>query len=210
MPEYVFRIVAVVLYIPFVQIRKSWRKRILTHLSKKPVLERKSVRERWLLGVLGVTNLPMLAWFFGPWLDFAHVGLPEWARWGGAAIVVAGVWYFWRTHVALAQNWTPLLEVREGNTLVTTGPYRLVRHPMYSSSFVIDAGFALLSANWLVATTLLAGMAVLYAVRVNDEETLMLDAFGDEYRAYMDRTGRLAPRLSALLERPAPSGSAPR
>jgi len=201
MPEYVFRIVAVVLYIPFVQVRKYWRKRILAHLKQKPTLEKKPLRERWLLGVTSLTVLPMFVWFFSPWLDFAHVGVPEWARWAGAVIVVAGVWYFWRTHVALAQNWTPLLEVREGNTLITDGPYRLVRHPMYSSSFVIDIGIALLSANWLVATTLLAGMAVLYAVRVQDEEAMMLEAFGDEYRAYMGRTGRLVPKLTALLGR---------
>ncbi|HEX9092650.1 MAG TPA: methyltransferase [Coriobacteriia bacterium] len=54
-------------------------------------------------------------------------------RWVGAVVFAVGMWYFAQTHKALAQNWTPVLEVREGNTLVTSGPYRFVRHPMYSA-----------------------------------------------------------------------------
>jgi len=199
MPELVYRIAAIILFIPYVQVRKSWRKRILAHLSEKPVLERKPLRERWLLGGMSVLTIPMFVWFFSPWVDFGHVALPAWARWSGAVIMVAGIWFFAATHRALAQNWTPVLEVREGNTLVTSGPYRLVRHPMYSASYVIDLGIALLSANWFVAVTLFAGMTLLYAFRVRDEEQLMIDAFGDEYRDYMRRTGRLIPRPGALF-----------
>lgn len=201
MPEYVFRIVAVLLFIAYRLVRKSFEKRLRAHLKEKPIIERKPLRERWLLGILAVLMLPMLVWFLSPWVDFAHVPLPEWVRWGGAVVFAAGVRYFWRTHVALAHNWTPLLEVRERDTLVTTGPYRLVRHPMYSAGFVVHIGIAILSANWLVAAGLSVGMLALYAVRVGDEERMMIDAFGDEYRAYMDRTGRLIPKLSVLLDR---------
>jgi protein-S-isoprenylcysteine O-methyltransferase Ste14 len=120
-------------------------------------------------------------------------------RWAGATVIALGVWYFSRTHAALAHNWTPMLEVREGNTLVTSGPYRLVRHPMYSSALVVAVGASLLSANWLVAAGTLLGPVVVFAGRLRDEERMMLDAFGDEYRAYMERTGRLLPRLRYLL-----------
>jgi protein-S-isoprenylcysteine O-methyltransferase Ste14 len=202
MPEYVFRIVGVLLYVPYAWIRKAWQRRIGSHLSEKPTIERAPVRERWLLGIMGTLTLPLIAWFITPWLDFAHVAsIPEWVRWGGAIVFACGIEYFRRTHVALAGNWTPVLEVREGDTLVTSGPYRLVRHPMYSSAYVINIGMSALSANWLVAVGPLVGLTLLYAVRVRDEEQLMIDAFGDEYRAYMRRTGRLLPKLSALLGR---------
>jgi len=200
-PEYVFRIVGFVLFVPFVQVRKYWRKRILDHLKQKPIIERKPTREKWLLAILSVSMLPLFVWFFSSWVDFAHVAVPEWVRWIGAVIFAAGIWYFWQSHVALAQNWTPVLEVREGNTLVTSGPYRFVRHPMYSASFVVDIGISLLCANWLVASTLMAGMTIMYAVRVKDEEQMMLDSFGEEYRTYMESTGRIVPKLSALLGR---------
>jgi protein-S-isoprenylcysteine O-methyltransferase Ste14 len=200
MPEYAFRIVGVLLYVPYAWIRKAWQRRIRTHLSEQPTIERSPVRERWLLGIMGTLTLPLIVWFVTPWVDFAHVAaVPDWLRWVGAIVFAGGIEFFRRTHVALAQNWTPVLEVREGDTLVTSGPYRLVRHPMYSSAYVINTGMAVLSANWLVAAGLLVGITLLYAVRVRDEEQLMVDAFGDEYRAYMGRTGRLLPKLPYLF-----------
>jgi len=92
-----------------------------------------------------------------------------------------------------------VLEVREGNTLVTSGPYRLVRHPMYSAALVIAVGLSLLSANWLVAAGTLLGPVVVFAGRLRDEELMMIDAFGDEYRAYIQRTGRFMPKLRYLF-----------
>lgn len=202
MPEIVFRIAGLLLFIPYVQIRKYWRKRISAHLREKPTIERKPVRERWLLGITALLTVPMFLWFLSPWMDFANVAaVPYWARIAGGIAAALGTWYFWRTHVALAENWSPLLEVREGNTLVTSGPYRFVRHPMYSAALVIHAGIGLLSANWAVAAGAVLSIAIICVVRLRDEERLMIDAFGDEYVAYMARTGRLAPKLSVLLGR---------
>lgn len=201
MPEIVFRIVALLLFVLYRVVRRAWESRLRTHLEEQPTIERKPARERWLLGIMGVLAIPLLIWFLSPWVDFAHVELPEWARWVGAVVCAVGVWCFWRTHVALAHNWAPLLEVREGNTLVDSGPYRLIRHPMYSAGFVVNIGLSLLSSNWLVSAGLLVGMVLVYAVRVPDEEQMMLDAFGDQYREYMARTGRLIPKMSVLIRR---------
>jgi protein-S-isoprenylcysteine O-methyltransferase Ste14 len=199
MPEIVFRIVGVVLFLVYRLVRKVWEARLRAHLKERPTQVRAPVRERVLLGVMGVLLVPLMLWFLSPWVDFAHVPLPEPVRWAGGAVLAVGVWYFSRTHAALAHNWTPLLEVREGNTLVTTGPYRLVRHPMYSSALVVNVGVSILSANWLAAAGVLLGLLVLFAGRIPDEERMMIDAFGDEYRAYMERTGRLMPKLRYLL-----------
>lgn len=204
MPEYAFKILAFVLLLVYRVIRKVWEHRLSAHLKQEPVVVRKPLRERLVLGAMGVLMVPWFAWVIGPWLDFAHVPVPDWIRWGGGVITVLGIGYFASTHRALAHNWSPLLELREGNTLVTGGPYRLVRHPMYSAGFVVNIGSSILSANWLVAAGLVAGMLVVYAVRVGDEERMMLDAYGEQYREYMARTGRLAPRLSAVLGRERP------
>jgi protein-S-isoprenylcysteine O-methyltransferase Ste14 len=201
MPEWVFRGAGFVLLLVYRVIRKVWEHRLSSRLKEEPTIVRAPVRERVLLTVMGLLTVPLFVWFSGPWLDFAGVPLPEWVRWVGAGICAVGVWYFERTHRALAQNWSPLLEVREGATLVTSGPYRLVRHPMYSSAMVVYGGFALLCANWLVATTLFAGVTVVFVGRFRDEERMMLDAFGDDYREYMARTGRLAPKLGVLFGR---------
>jgi protein-S-isoprenylcysteine O-methyltransferase Ste14 len=203
-PEIVFRVIGLVLFIVYRVIRKVWEARLRARLKETPTLQRAPMRERVLLGVMGVLLVPLMLWFVSPWVDFARVPLPEPIRWAGAFVLAAGVWFFSRTHAALAHNWAPVLEVREGATLVTTGPYRLVRHPMYSAALVVNVGVSVLSANWLAATGVLLGILVVIAGRIPDEERMMVDAFGDEYRAYMQRTGRLVPRLSAILrQRPA-------
>jgi protein-S-isoprenylcysteine O-methyltransferase Ste14 len=199
MPEYAFRIVGFVVFVAYRVVRRVWEARLRDHLKQKPTIERAHLRERVLLGVMGVLSIPMLVYFLTPWLDFAHVPLPQWLRWTGGAVMTLGVWFFSRTHAALAQNWAPVLEVREGASLVTTGPYRLVRHPMYSAALLIAIGTAALSANWLVAAGTILGPLVVFAGRLRDEERMMIDAFGDEYRAYMERTGRLTPKLRYLF-----------
>jgi protein-S-isoprenylcysteine O-methyltransferase Ste14 len=101
--------------------------------------------------------------------------------------------FIW-THHALGKNWSVDLVIKEEHTLITSGPYRWVRHPMYTSFFVQSLAFFLLSANWVIG---LAGLAtsVLGASRVDKEEALMIEEFGDQYRAYMQRTGRFLPPM---------------
>ena len=80
-------------------------------------------------------------------------------------------------------------------TLITSGPYRFVRHPIYTAFVLILGSTFLISANWFIGFAWL-GMTVLeVASRIGFEESLMLEYFGDQYREYMKKTGRLLPRL---------------
>lgn len=67
---------------------------------------------------------------------------------------------------------------------------------MYAAIFLIGIGVSLLSANWIVTLSYMLPTTILYLVRVSDEEEMMIEQFGDEYREYMARTGRLMPKLS--------------
>jgi protein-S-isoprenylcysteine O-methyltransferase Ste14 len=66
---------------------------------------------------------------------------------------------------------------------------------MYAAIFLIGIGASLLSANWIVALSYMLPVTCMYLVRVSDEEKMMIEQFGDEYREYMRRTGRLIPKL---------------
>ena len=80
-------------------------------------------------------------------------------------------------------------------TLITSGPYRTIRHPIYTAFLLILGSTLLISANWLVGLCWI-GMTMLEIVsRIRFEESLMVEYFGDEYRAYMQRTGRLLPKV---------------
>ena len=125
---------------------------------------------------------------------WATLPTPTWSRWIGVALGVVAMPLFIWTHHALGKNWSVDLVIKEEHTLITSGPYRWVRHPMYTSFFVQSLAFFLLSANWVIG---LAGLAtsVLGASRVDKEEALMIEEFGDQYRAYMQRTGRFLPPM---------------
>jgi protein-S-isoprenylcysteine O-methyltransferase Ste14 len=89
----------------------------------------------------------------------------------------------------------PRAVVFSDHALVTNGPYRFVRHPVYSGNLALLLGTALGTLNLLVLTIVpLAAFGLLMEARV--EEELLESKFGDVYRAYAHRTGRFIPRLA--------------
>jgi protein-S-isoprenylcysteine O-methyltransferase Ste14 len=158
--------------------------------------------ERSLLGLMfvGMFFLPV-TYMFTSRLHGADYRLPYEVRGPvgviGAAILAIAVWLFWRSHADLGRNWSPSLQLREEHELVTEGVYRSVRHPMYASMWLWGVAQALLLQNWIAGWASLVLFLPLYLLRVPREERMMLDEFGEAYRAYMNRTGRVVPRLGA-------------
>lgn len=113
--------------------------------------------------------------------------------WLGIVPGLFSLWLFWRTHKDLGRNWSVSLEVRDKHELITGGVYRYVRHPMYSAFFLWAVAQFLLLPNWVAGLSGIVGFGTLYLFRVGREEKLMLDAFGEEYRTYMERTARILP-----------------
>jgi protein-S-isoprenylcysteine O-methyltransferase Ste14 len=114
-------------------------------------------------------------------------------RWLGLVLGLGMDALFIWIHQALGQNWAVGVLVKEKHRLVTSGPYRWVRHPMYLAIFGFSVAFFLLSANVLVGL-FWAALTIASAWRVGEEERLLTEAFGDEYRKYMARTGRFLPK----------------
>ncbi|MGH6814302.1 MAG: isoprenylcysteine carboxylmethyltransferase family protein [Hyphomicrobiaceae bacterium] len=126
-------------------------------------------------------------------MAWSSVALPVWMRWMGAAMGVAAALLLAWTLRTLGDNLTDTVVTRKAHTLVTTGPYRWVRHPFYVALALAVAANGLAAANWFV---LLSGSLVfaLLVVRCAKEEENLIARFGDEYRDYMQRTGRFVPR----------------
>jgi protein-S-isoprenylcysteine O-methyltransferase Ste14 len=80
-------------------------------------------------------------------------------------------------------------------TLITSGPYRFIRHPIYTAFLLILSSTLLISSNWLIGL-FWAGMTILEIIsRISFEESLMMEYFGDQYREYLKKTGRIFPKL---------------
>jgi protein-S-isoprenylcysteine O-methyltransferase Ste14 len=83
---------------------------------------------------------------------------------------------------------------------VTHGPYRWVRHPLYSLGFVLAICITLLTGLWWMAVTMALPLAILLW-RTPTEEARLIETFGDDYRQYMKRTGRFLPRWDSLWQK---------
>jgi protein-S-isoprenylcysteine O-methyltransferase Ste14 len=142
--------------------------------------------------------LSALVYLVNPrWMGWSNLPLPDWLRWVGAGIMLVCIPLVYWVFNSLGKNVTPSVVTRQEHCLVTHGPYRWVRHPLYTVGFLMFIGLSLLAANWFIALMLVLGYIPL-ALRTPIEETHLVERFGDEYREYMQRTGRYLPRLSEL------------
>jgi protein-S-isoprenylcysteine O-methyltransferase Ste14 len=155
-----------------------------------------STQEKVILFLLliGMMILPLI-YSASSWLDFANYSLPAWAGWLGAALLAGALFVFWRAHADLGLNWSPSLEIREKHELITSGIYGVIRHPMYASQWLWVIAQPLLLQNWIAGFANLLIFIPFYVLRVQAEEKMMVDKFGEDYQTYMKRTGAVLPKI---------------
>jgi len=194
--ETIFRIILPILIIGFAAHRGYYVKR-----HSKPEGDTLKKREEGaiskLAGLLGMTGfISMIAYVINPeWLAFADLTFPLWLRWVGVGIVLAGFSLLQWSQATLGRSWSDTPRMIKEQTLITSGPYGAIRHPIYSAFILILGSTLFISSNWLIGLCW-AGMTIMETVsRIGFEESLMIEYFGDRYREYMKKTGRLFPKL---------------
>jgi protein-S-isoprenylcysteine O-methyltransferase Ste14 len=155
---------------------------------------------RWILGLplLAATGAYIFMPGLWPWM-YLSIAVP--ARFLGVVLGFSSVILLVQVHHALGRNFSSTLVIRQGHRLVRTGPYRFVRHPMYSAYLLLFVGAFLMSANWLVGTTGVGIIATLMTIRLVREEALLVERFGAEYEEYRRTTGMFLPMTHKLLLR---------
>ena len=153
-------------------------------------------RERILLAVagLGLFVIPVL-WLASGWPAALNYDLNYAAVIVGAALYGLSLWLFRRSHKDLGRQWSASLEIRESHQIVRAGVYRLIRHPMYASFWLWALAQAFLLPNAMAALSGLVAIAILFFTRIDFEERMLTEAFGDDYRAYMRETKRIIPGI---------------
>jgi len=129
------------------------------------------------------------------WMAWSKLGLPEWVRWLGVGVGILCVLGIYWLFSSIGSGITPTSATRKEHQLVTSGPYRWVRHPLYTVGSFLFISFGMMADNWFIAALGILTF-FLMASRTPKEEANLIEKFGDEYREYMKRTGRYFPKIS--------------
>ena len=202
MDESTFRMVALILLLAFGLV---WGVNLLRVGISKDVFYSKRESLSMALfsrGVIAACIVGLVAYVDEPeTMAWSQVDLPVWLRLLGAPVAAVGVVLLWWVLSTLGRNFSMSLAIKRGQTLVTDGPYRWVRHPLYTAFLAAFTGLALVCANWFVGLAAGLGFGAAMLIRTPDEERMLVEEFGDEYRAYMARTGRFLPTAGLLTRR---------
>nr|HET7859986.1 isoprenylcysteine carboxylmethyltransferase family protein [Caldimonas sp.] len=163
-------------------------------LAVKPSARRETMLSRMLhLGPLALAVL--LVWGPPPPIDALRarfVPSSPAIEWTGVALVVAGLVFAVWARVRLGANWSGIVAVKSGHELVTSGPYAIVRHPIYSGLVLAFVGSAIALGELRGALAVALVVASLWR-KLRLEERWMAEQFGDAYERYRGRVPALVP-----------------
>jgi protein-S-isoprenylcysteine O-methyltransferase Ste14 len=196
MNENIFRILAAIILFTGLGISSYFRRKADRDSGEK--ISRR-VDGTVLMTIIKIGGLILwlspLVYLINPaWMTWSKIGFPEWVRWLGVGLgIVCTLGIYW-LFSSIGSGITPTSATRTEHKLVTSGPYRWVRHPLYTFGSSMFITFGMIADNWFIA--LLGVLAfIAMASRTPKEEANLIEKFGDQYRDYMKRTGRYLPKL---------------
>jgi len=127
-------------------------------------------------------------------LSQRFIGFSPAAQWTGVAITALGILFTIWARVHIGQNWSARVVIKEQHELIRSGPYRWVRHPIYTGLLIAIAGTAFVSGEWR-GVLALAFAIFGFAWKAKREEAILTEEFGEAYARYRGHTGMLLPRL---------------
>lgn len=146
-----------------------------------------------LLGIIGL--LPLFGYLVNPdWVAWARVDLPDWLRWLAVIVAISMVPAIYALFRAIGVNISPTEATRAHHQLITSGPYRWIRHPLYTFGAIFMFALMVQTTLWWLGVFLLPALLALHW-RTRYEEANLIARFGDDYRRYMKQTGRFFPKI---------------
>ena len=192
--DFAFRVALAVTLIPALGFGVYFRRRSST--GEKLDRRQEGLPILIVLRLSGLTLwIAIFWWIFDPRaLDWARLPVPEWLRWLGIPLFIAVfAWIIW-VFRTLGHNLTDTVVTRKNATMVTSGPYRLVRNPLYTAIMPVGLAVTLILSLWLPIAAAVF-MFCLLVLRTKKEEANLLARFGDDYLTYMKTTPRYFPKI---------------
>lgn len=188
----IFKIIYFILFLAVTVMRKIFTAK---HRRHSFVRQEKSPGDIALLVFDAIGMIIPMVYALSSWMDFANYELPQWTAWIGTVLFVCAIYMLFLSHAYLGKNWSPVLGIKEEHTLVTSGIYRHIRHPMYAAHLLWAFAQILMLHNWIAGFSFFVVMVPHYLMRVDKEEKMMIDQFGDAYRKYQKSSGRIFPKF---------------
>jgi protein-S-isoprenylcysteine O-methyltransferase Ste14 len=197
MNENIFRILAATLFLTGIGISSYFRRKADRDSGEKISRKADGTAMMTIIRIGGlILWLSPFVYLLNPgWMAWSKIGLPAWARLFGVGLGILCVFGVYWLFSSIGTGITPTSATRTEHQLVTSGPYRWVRHPLYTVGSSLFIAFGLMADNWFIAGLGILAF-ILMAVRTPKEEANLIEKFGDEYREYMKRTGRFFPKFS--------------
>lgn len=196
MNENIFRILAAVILFTGMGISGYFRRKADRDTGEKISRQVDGTPMMTLIRIGGlILWLSPLIYLINPaWMAWSKIGLPDWVRWLGVGIgIMCTIGIYW-LFSSIGSGITPTSATRKEHQLVTSGPYRWIRHPLYTVGSSMFIAFGMMADNWWIAVLgILAFIGM--AIRTPKEEANLIEKFGDEYREYMKSTGRFLPKI---------------
>ncbi len=195
-----FRLLLIILYGIFATVRIYYRTR--SRAPKKDTVEQKEGIDKigGLVGIImsvGIIGMfiAIIIYLIGPsWFLWSQFPIPALLRIIGVITGLFSIPLLIWTHKTLGKYYAPVLELKEGHTLINEGPYTFVRHPMYSVFILFTLSMALITTNLFVMIFTLI-VVIPFPFIARKEEQMLLNELGSEYEDYMKRTGRFFPMI---------------
>lgn len=170
-------------------------RRIRKRIGKSANLKPRTPKEKllwfgWTFMVLGWLVQPLLvptAWLSAPLLTPPTLV-------AGLVLIILGYAATLWCYASMGDTWRIGVNRQEKTSLITRGPYNVIRHPIYGFQIVMLAGSALLLPT-VFSLVIIAVHFLCVQAKAADEEAYLLGVHGETYRAYLNRTGRLLPKI---------------
>lgn len=141
---------------------------------------------------------------------FVHIFLPgraSWSqvhlrlflRWSGVLVAILALMSLVWVHRALGKNFHTSVVIKKNHQFVREGPYRFVRHPMYSTYFAFFVSLFLISENFVIGLCGVAIILMLMTLRLRYEEALLIERFPNDYPLYRETTAKFIPLRSMRM-----------